>query len=34
MASYKHLHRAKKTRNDEFFTLYEDIEREVSHYAE
>lgn len=26
------LHRAKSARNDEFYTLYEDIEKELSHY--
>lgn len=28
------LLKAKKAKNDEFYTQYEDIEREVSHYAE
>ena len=26
------LHKAKKAKNDEFYTLYEDIEKEVSNY--
>jgi len=28
------LHNAKKEKNDEFYTLYEDIEKEVNHYKE
>ena len=28
----KSLHRAKRAKNDEFYTLYEDIEKEVKHY--
>lgn len=27
------LHKARKARNDEFYTRYEDIENEVQHYA-
>ena len=27
------LHRAKKAKNDEFFTRYEDIEKEMEHYT-
>lgn len=30
----KNLHKAKKAKNDEFYTRYEDIEKELSHYAE
>lgn len=30
----KHLNRAKKFVNDEFYTLFEDIEKELSHYKE
>lgn len=33
MASNKNLHRAKKAKNDEFYTQYETIERELSHYS-
>lgn len=29
-----HLHKAKKAKNDEFYTRYEDIENELSHYGE
>ncbi len=29
----KLLHKAKKNKNDEFYTLYEDIERELIHYS-
>ena len=28
----KNLHEAKKTKNDEFYTLYEDVEKELRHY--
>ena len=28
------LHRAKKAKNDEFFTRYEDIEKEMAHYTD
>ena len=28
------LHKAKKEKNDEFYTRYEDIEKELSHYGE
>ena len=28
------LHRAKKVKNDEFYTLYSDIEKEIKHYKE
>ena len=30
----EHLEKAKKEKNDEFFTLYEDIENELRHYKE
>lgn len=30
----KNLHKAKVEKNDEFYTLYKDIEKEVSHYKE
>jgi len=30
----KNLHRAKKAKNDEFYTLLPDIEREIKHYKE
>ena len=29
-----HLHRAKKAKNDEFWTRYVDIEKELSHYKD
>lgn len=32
MSKNSNLHKAKKVKNDEFYTLYEDIEKEVSHY--
>lgn len=32
--SNEHLHKAKKARNDEFFTKYADIEKEISHYRD
>ena len=28
------LHKARKEKNDEFYTRYEDIENEVKHYAD
>lgn len=33
MSRNSNLHKAKKERNDEFFTLYEDIEKEIAHYT-
>lgn len=30
----KNLHNAKKAKNDEFYTRYEDIEKEITHYKE
>lgn len=30
----EHLHQAKKKKNDEFYTRYTDIEKEVSHYRD
>ena len=30
----KHLHEAKKKKNDEFYTRYADIEKEISHYRD
>lgn len=32
--SNKHLQRARKAKNDEFYTMYEDIEKEVLHYKD
>ena len=32
MANNKQLQRAKREKNDEFYTQYEDIEKELSHY--
>lgn len=32
MGKNKNLHAAKKAKNDEFYTLYEDIDKEVRHY--
>lgn len=32
--SNAHLHRAKKAKNDEFWTRYVDIEKELSHYKD
>lgn len=29
-----HLHKAKREKNDEFYTLYEDIEKEMAYYKE
>ena len=34
MGNIKSLHSAKKAKNDEFYTLYEDIEKEMVHYTE
>lgn len=34
MSSNSNLHKAKIERNDEFFTLYEDIEKEMVHYKQ
>ena len=34
MSKNEHLHKAKKTKNDEFYTRTEDIEKELSHYTE
>ena len=34
MSKNKNLHSAKKEKNDEFYTQYEDIEKEVKHYKE
>lgn len=34
MSSNSNLHKAKKEKNDEFFTLYEDIEKEMVHYKQ
>lgn len=32
MKSNANLHNAKKAKNDEFYTRYEDIEKEIQHY--
>ncbi|MBP5427044.1 MAG: hypothetical protein J6Y29_04050 [Clostridiales bacterium] len=32
--SNKHLQRARMAKNDEFYTMYEDIEKEVLHYKD
>lgn len=32
--SNEHLHKARKVRNDEFYSRYEDIEKELSHYQD
>ena len=32
--SNTHLHKAKKAKNDEFYTRYEDIEKELIHYKD
>lgn len=32
MGKNENLHKAKKAKNDEFYTRYEDIEKEVQHY--
>ena len=34
MSDNRNLHRAKKAKNDEFFTQFSDIENELSHYKE
>ena len=34
MSNNTNLHKARKARNDEFYTRYEDIENEVQHYAD
>lgn len=34
MSGNTNLHKAKKEKNDEFFTLYEDIEKETVHYKQ
>ena len=34
MSKNKNLHSAKKEKNDEFYTLYEDVEKEVEEYKE
>lgn len=34
MAKNGNLHQAKKAKNDEFYTQYEDIEKEMVHYKE
>ena len=34
MSGNTNLHKAKKEKNDEFFTLYEDIEKEMVHYKQ
>lgn len=34
MSNTKNLHTAKKQKKDEFYTLYEDIEKELQHYPE
>ena len=34
MSNNTNLHKARKARNDEFYTRYEDIEDEVKHYAD
>lgn len=34
MSNTKNLHNAKKQKKDEFYTLYEDIEKELQHYPE
>lgn len=33
MTKNNNLHRARRERNDEFYTLYQDIEREMKHYS-
>lgn len=32
MINNKNLHKAKREKNDEFYTRYEDIEKEITHY--
>ena len=34
MSNNSNLHRAKKARNDEFYTMLSDIENELTHYLE
>ena len=34
MSNNSNLHRAKKARNDEFYTMLSDIENELSHYKD
>lgn len=34
MGNNQHLHNAKRAKNDEFYTRYEDIEKELSHYTD
>ena len=34
MSNNSNLNRAKKARNDEFYTMLSDIENELSHYKE
>ena len=34
MKNNANLHKARKSRNDEFYTRYEDIENEVQHYTD
>lgn len=34
MAKNSNLHKAKREKNDEFFTQYEDIEKELKYYEE
>lgn len=34
MSDNTNLHKAKKEKNDEFYTRYEDIEKEVANYKE
>ena len=32
MAKNNNLHKAKNAKNDEFYTMFDDIEREIPHY--
>lgn len=34
MSKNENLHKAKKAKNDEFYTRYEDIEKEMAYYPE
>ena len=34
MSNNSNLHRAKKAKNDEFYTMLSDIENELAHYRE
>lgn len=34
MSKTEHLHKAKRVKNDEFFTRITDIEKELSHYQD